>query len=787
MSNFAYKILEFEKIIKMLTSRAKTSFGRDLCEGLLPKTSFSEVSFALEETKESVEILNTTDIPFGGVRDIRHSLKRVKLGIILDTKDLQDILSTMYTMKNLKVFFKNLDLDSPILKEEAQNIEILGQLKNDIENIIDENGEIKDSATNDLMRIRNGIFQNKNKIKNTINGILKNPDYQKFFQENLVTIRNDRYVIPIKQEYRYQFQGIIHDQSSSGSTLFIEPMAIVDLNNKVKELILEEEKEVAKILRIISEKIMKSADILLENCSIIGKIDFAAAKGQLARKMRGIKAQLSKEKHILLNKCRHPLIKKEDVVPIDFVLGEDYRILLITGPNTGGKTVSMKTVALMCLMNQSGLFIPAEDGSKLCIFNNIYADIGDEQSIENSLSTFSSHMTNIIDILNKISEGDLLLLDEIGQGTDPEEGAALAMAIIEKLIDIKALVIATTHYNELKNFAYQNDCISNAQVEFDLDSLKPTYKLLIGTPGASNAFSISRRLGLSESIILRGKQLIRKEHENFTEVLNTLEREKLMYQQMNAEIAEKEAKINFLEENIKKENKILTQKKEDILKKAKEKAALILRNAKRESEEIIKELKANYDIYDKNEFQIKANKLRQDLQNNLDKVRINQENKNLGIKIDKEKLSIGDEVFVKSLNQKAIVLDKSKKDLTVQAGILKLNIKYEDCNFLKKAEKEKTIKTTKSKKFDQLSKVANIKTEIDIRGLMVDEAIEVLNKYIDDAVITNLPKIMIIHGKGTGALRKGIHQYLTKHPNVFKFTLANINEGGSGATEVLLK
>ena len=789
MNQSVFKTLEYAKIITMLENMATSNMGKELAQRLLPSSDIDEVIEWISHTQEANNILISSEPPFGGIHDIRSLLKKNALGLTIEVHSLLDILNTMYAMRSLKKFFKELEVDSPQFKEWAKNIEILGQLERDIDNIVDEHGSMKDSASIELMRIRREIKSSQRRIKTNLDGILKNPDFQKYFQDNIVTIRDERYVIPIKQEYRQQFPGVVHDQSSSGSTLFIEPMAIVDLNNDIKQFVIDEKREIERILKNISEKIAKNADILLNNCEIMANLDFAFAKAKLARKMRATKPEINDHGLVNLLKARHPLLNKEQVVPIDIKLGDTYRTLLITGPNTGGKTVSMKTLGLLVLMTQSGLFIPAQSGSEISIYQNVYADIGDEQSIEQSLSTFSAHMKNLVHILDNIEENDLLLLDEVGSGTDPEEGAALAMSILEKLMDIGVSTVATTHYNELKTFAYSKEGIENACVEFDIKSLRPTYRLLIGTPGASNAFAISKRLGLSDTLILRAQQLIKADHAQFENVLNTLESEKLLYEQKNADITERQQRIEKLEKQLADMKQEMTRKKEQTLRKTKEQCATLLRRTRRESEEIIKELKAQFNDQGIKKRQETIDLSRQKLKGKLDKVNDPGDDPNKpGEAVDIKTIAIGDVVYVNKLRQKGTVSAINGKELTVQLGSLKMNIKAKDCSFVSRAVKVKEAPTSKKAGgFNMLAKISQVSTQVDIRGLMVDEAIDVVGKYIDDAVISGLSRVLIIHGKGTGALRKGIHEYLKKHRNVLSYTLGDMDEGGSGTTAVNLK
>lgn len=789
MNKSVLKTLEFAKIIAMLEAMATSKMGKELASRLLPSDDFAEVKERISQTAEASNILVTDEPPFGGIHDIRSLLKKTKLGIVIEVNSLLDILNTMYAMRNLKKFFKELQTEAPQFKEWAKSLEILGQLEREIDNIVDEHGTMRDSASMELMRIRREIKSSQRRIKNNLEGVLKNGDYQKYFQDNIITMRDNRYVIPIKQEYRQHFPGVVHDQSSSGSTLFIEPMAVVDLNNNVKQLAIDEKREIQRIMQVISTKIAKQADILAANCEIMAQLDFAFAKAKLARKMHATEPEINNEGIIKLYKARHPLLDQQTVVPIDIRLGENFRTLLITGPNTGGKTVSMKTLGLLVLMTQSGCFIPVQSGSVISIYHNVFADIGDEQSIEQNLSTFSAHMRNIVAILANIEHDDLLLLDEVGSGTDPEEGAALAMAILERLMDIGASVVATTHYNELKTFAYATEGIENASVEFDIKTLSPTYRLLIGMPGASNAFAISRRLGLSETLIIRAKQLVKADHAQFENVLNTLESEKLLYEQKNADITERQQRIEKLEAKLTQMKQELSQKKDQSLRKTREQCAAMLRRTRRESEEIIKQLKEQFNDFGVKKRQEMIDDARHRLRNRLDKVNQPSADPNKpGEAVDLKTIAIGDIIYVNKLRQKGSITAINGKELTVQLGSLKMNVKAKDCSFVSHAVKEK--QTTTAKKaggFNMIAKVSQVHPEIDIRGMMVDEAIEVVSKYLDDAVIAGLPRVLIIHGKGTGALRKGIQEYLKHHRNVLSYTLGDVDEGGSGVTAVKLK
>lgn len=791
MEQATLKILQYNKIISKLMQKAHTTQGKEIAQNLQPAVDYADVCSSLEQTKEAHTILNEiSEPPFGGIFDIRQALKKAAMGTLLDAPTLLNIASTMYGMRNIKRFFKDCPVNTIILKEWALSIEILGQLEKDINNIIDEYGSIKDTASHELARIRSNIKSSQNRIKSTIDNILKNSELQKFFQENIVTVRDDRYVIPVKQEYRQQFPGIIHDQSASGSTLFIEPMSIATLNNDIKQYRLNEQRETNRILKVISEKIAKNEAVLQQNCLYLAQLDFTFAKAKLAHSMRAFMPILNEDGVTDLIAARHPLLDVENIVPIDIRIGENYRTLLITGPNTGGKTVSLKTLGILVAMAQSGLFIPANDGSRLAFYHNIFADIGDEQSIEQNLSTFSAHMTHIINILKNSDSDDLILLDELGSGTDPEEGASLAIAILEKFMTVNSSVIATTHYNELKTFAYSHDNIENASVEFDIKTLRPTYRLLIGIPGASNAFSISSRLGLDNSIILRAQQLIRADHANFENVLNTLETEKLLYEQKNAAMAEKERRINSLERRLSEQKQELAKKKSQTIKNTQRECAALLRDTRRQAESIIKDLKAQYNDSGKKNRQNVMNLARQQLQNNLDKFNnlTAADNQAAGSPIDLKTLQTGDTVLLTTLQQQAIVHEIKGQELVLLLGGLTTTVKANKCLFIKKGQTKTAVSGNNTiKTFSQLDKSIHVSRQIDIRGMMVDEAEELLSKYLDDAVLAGLKQIIIIHGKGTGALRKGIHEYLGRHRSVFDFTLADINEGGSGATVVQLQ
>lgn len=788
-----FKVLEFDKIQMKLKDCASSNFGKELAEKIFPSDDFETVRENLKLTTEAVKIFAMSSPPLGGIFDIREVLKKISLGSSADAEEFLNILSTMYAMRNVKKFFKEIEVDAPELKFRASQIEILGNLEKQLENAIDEHGSVKDSASSDLQKIRRELRAAQNKIKTEIFNILHDAGKQKFFQDAIITMRGDRYVVPVKLEYKAQFPGIVHDQSATGATVFIEPMSIVNLNNEVKQLEAEERAEVNRILRVLSDSVRKNSDELLNNVEILAEVDLVFAKAKLARDLNASEPIL--ENFTDLKSARHPLIPSEKVVPIDIKLGEKFSVLLVTGPNTGGKTVSMKTLGLLALMAQSGLYIPAAFGSSISVYKNIFADIGDEQSIEQSLSTFSAHMKKIVSILEKVQSTDLVLLDEVGAGTDPDEGAALAMSILEKLLKIKTQTIATTHYSELKTFAYSTDGIENACVEFNSETLQPTYKLLIGIPGASNAFAISQRLGLEKNIIDRAKNFITADHANFEKIVSELESQRIFYEQKNAEISAKQNQIAKHEKEISEMRNEIAKSKSEIIRKAKEKSAAMVRETKREAEEIISSLKEQF-----NDLGIK--KRQQAIQDAREKIRAAEfesipgiiADKSVGKRINKKFLSVGDTIYIKQLDQKGIVLaiEKDGKELSVQVGALKTTVKTSACKFVSHESEEisEPVQTSTNKNRGSknlLQKVSAVQREIDIRGMTVDEAEQVCGKFIDDAQLAGLKQILIIHGKGTGALRKGIHDFLRRNKSVENFNLADIDEGGAGATFVNLK
>lgn len=783
--------LEYERIQSMLAERTHMVASRELAERLQPATDLVNVANLLMETEEAERFLSIAAPPLGGIFDLRPVVKAARMGATLELGQLSDLKNTLSAIRTLKRFFKESEVDAPSLKKRAHSIEILGQLERSLENTIDEHGAVREDASVELRRIRRELRQTQNHIKERINGYLHGAEYQKYLQDSVTTIRDDRYVLLVKREYRKHFPGIVHDQSATGATLFIEPLAVLEMNNDVKQLKLLEIQEIQRILRVLTTEVVKNATLLLENMSIAAGLDLAFAKARLALDMHAVKPLVNDKGVTVLKEARHPLIDESLVVPISIELGRTYRLLLVTGPNTGGKTVTMKTVGLLSLMAQSGCYIPAAPDSQISIYQNIYADIGDDQSIEQNLSTFSAHITHLNAILSRATSRDLLLLDEIGAGTDPEEGAALAMAMLERMLQLGCVTIATTHYSQLKAFALAQEGVENACVEFDMQSLRPTYRLLIGFPGASNAFAISKRLGLPEALIQRAQEFLSTDHAQLDRVIGALEEEKKEFEETNRILREKEQAVERLKRKVEQTREELSQRKESIVERAREQSRTILNQTRLESEEIIKNLKLQFDDLGIRSRQQAIQEARKRLNASSERIAPRLSGKQAeGTPIDIKTIQPGDTVFVRKLNQKGIVQGINGQELLVQLGGLHTTIKASECTFIAYARKSSEITRSQHRHIHSsraLQKTATTKREIDLRGLMVNEAESVLDKFIDDAVMAGLSEILIIHGKGTGALRKGIHEYLKRHRSVASFAFAEMNEGGTGATVVTLK
>lgn len=785
-------VLEFNKIIESVESFAETETGKKEVRKLDISSDIERVNYLQNQTKEALSIIiEKSSPPLGGITDIRDYVKRGAVGGIISQRGLlncADTLRAARLMKNYVLLNNKEERKYEILEELCQNIYSNKDIEDKIYSIIISEEEISDDASPELKRIRRAIQIKNSAIKNKINSIVNSSTTQKYLQESIVTMRNDRYVVPVKKEYRSMIKGIMHDQSSTGSTIYIEPIAIVEMNNEVSNLKIEEKKEVERILLELSLMIGDIEREMIDNQQLLTQLDYIFAKGKYAISINAIEPKINDKGYIRIKKGRHPLIDPNVVVPINVWLGDEFTTLIITGPNTGGKTVAIKTIGLFSLMGMSGLHIPAEYGTEISLFSGVFADIGDEQSIEQSLSTFSSHMTNIVKIMKEIDDKSLVLFDELGAGTDPTEGAALAISILDKLHDRKIVTAATTHYSELKLYALTTDGVCNGSVEFNVETLSPTYKLLIGVPGKSNAFEISKKLGLDESIIQKAKSTIETEKIEFEDALNQIEKNRIYIEEKKSEIDRLSSESQKKHADfIAKERKAL-EKSEKLINEANYEARKIVEQTKRETAEIIKELKKLNLEMNKDKSR-RVNELRQNLN---DKTKVLEENPYTEQIFEDETydtttpLRKGDAVTVKSLNQKGYILsdEDDSQNVMVQIGIMKTKVKKSDLIKIKSDdEKNHNVKTSRIIKL----KTSSISTTIDVRGQNLEEALMEIDKYLDDAFMSNLNEIQIIHGKGMGILREGITQFLKKNKHVKDFRLGNFNEGGDGVTIVTFK
>lgn len=774
MDQRSLRILEWDKIRQQIAAFASFSLGKDLVLALEPSTDYSEVEQRLERTTHAVALLwKHGDPPFGGAVDISSILQRAAIGGILEGYELIQLARVLECAANMRRYLA----DSEHFSDLREQLASLPELKIEIYRCFDDEGNLKDNATPQLASIRRKIKTLENRVRDKLDNIIHSSSYQKLLQENIVTIRSGRFVVPVKQEYRSSFPGIVHDQSSSGATVFIEPAAVVEINNELRIAHQEEQREIERILRQLSSEVVPHGEQLKLTLETLAKLDLIFAMGKYSRKINGTPAELNQKGYIMIKKGRHPLLTGP-VVPIDVWLGDKAYILVITGPNTGGKTVTLKTVGLFALMTQAGLHIPAEPGSHMAVFDNIFADIGDEQSIEQSLSTFSSHMSNIVKILERATSRSLVLLDELGAGTDPTEGAALATALLDHLRENRVTTIATTHFSELKNFAYANPEVENASVEFDPVTLKPTYRLAIGIPGKSNAFAIARGLGLSEKIVNTARSLLNEERIRVDDIIGEIEIDR-----QESRKAREEA------EALKAEYAALKQKYEVLYSELSERKAELIAQAQEEAAELVKKTRENLDLL--------IGELRRQQNIDLEKIAaakrqelVEQQRKLKTSRPQKEKaqpvqhLKVGEQVRVRSLNQTGHVLEVSDTEAQVQVGIMKVSVKLTDLE--RTNEQPKTVVTHRLRSRGT-GKSSQIKPEIDLRGLTIDEALSAVDKYLDDAFLSSLNQIRIIHGKGTGALREAVQAQLRSHPHVKSFRLADPNQGGSGVTVVELE
>ncbi len=802
MNEKSLRVLEYDKIIEKLMSFAASTPGKKIASEVKPYTDFDKIKEAASQTDDAVAfIARRGSPPMSEIHDIRPSLKRIEIGGCLGFVELLHICDILKLCRRMKDY-SSIAEESP---ENENSVETLinslyfnKRLEEHISGCILSEEEMADDASPELYSIRRQIRDRQSSIKEKLNELIHSSSSSKYIQDSVVTIRGDRYVVPVKTEYRQQVPGLVHDTSASGQTLFIEPMAVVEANNKIKELKVKEQNEIERILYMLSSEVEAVKEELSRDVSVLSCLDFAFAKGKLSFEMRAVSPKVNCEHRINIVKGRHPLIAKENVVPIDFWIGKDFDSLIITGPNTGGKTVTLKTVGLFTLMAQSGLHVPADTGTELSVFENVYADIGDEQSIEQSLSTFSSHMKNIVEILSEASETSLVLFDELGAGTDPTEGAALAMSILECLHQKGCTSVATTHYSELKVYAVSTPGFENASCEFNVETLRPTYRLLIGVPGKSNAFAISKRLGLEESIIERAKEFLTSEDLRFEDLLIDIERNREESEKNKAYSDALKQEAEQLKWEMEKKQKALRSEREAYIRKAKEEAFEIVSKAKKETDALLSEMR-KLSFAQKNSIELKE---AETLKNNFNKTVAETEsglsenpltekkgeNGLPGISEEQLKKSLkeGSNVRITTLGHEGVVVRPPDKEgnVLVQAGLMKVLVHMSNLEPSKGKKENQPASYRSGGGVGLVEKTKNMSPEIDLRGCTIDEAKALIDKYLDDASCANFSPVSIIHGKGTGALRAGIHAFLKGHRHVKSFRLGSLGEGDTGVTIV---
>lgn len=785
MNEKSLRILEFNKIKDKIKKYARTNAGKEKISDLAPYDNVYEINNKLDETNEALEvILDKGNPPLEGLFDIHEGVERARKGGTLTPEQLLKIGSTLRAARNMKEFFKREDFEKAYerLEDLAYILTPVKNLEDDIERSIVSEEEISDKASATLYNIRRSLKEKNSSVREKISSIVRS--HSKYLQDDLYTMRGDRYVIPVKSEYKSAVPGIVHDQSSTGATFFIEPMSLVNLNNEIRELVLKEKAEIDRILAELSFKVKENSEQCLSNFKMLVEFDFIFAKARYGERLNAVRPLIREDGRFNIYSGRHPMIEDDKVVPSDVYIGEDFDTLMITGPNTGGKTVTIKMVGLLHIMGLSGLLIPARDNSSLSFFTEVFAEIGDEQSIEQNLSTFSSHMTNIVEIMRYVDDKSLVLFDEIGSGTDPAEGAALAISIIETLRSRKSRIIATTHYSELKAYALKTDGVENASVEFDIETLRPTYRLLIGVPGKSNAFEISKRLGLVEGVIKRAKAYMSEENLQFENLIRDLQEKSI--------VAKKEAREASALKKEAEELKLRYEDKLQKLEKARDKAYMdarheakeIISNAKEEADEILKAMRALEKMGIEGGGRARLEEERKKLKDSL-------EHKEKGLHNMKENegepitnVTLGMEAFLPSLNQTVVIISMpdNRGDVQVEAGIMKINVKLKDLRKTKVTKQEKV-----KKKREVKLNLSNIESRVDLRGMDSEEACYKTDKYLDDAYRANLGEVTIVHGKGTGVLRNAITAMLKRHPHVKSFRLGVYGEGGDGVTVVELK
>lgn len=785
MQERTLKVLEFNKIKDKLKDYAITTSSKEMIDKLQPYETIYEVRKKLKETDEALDLLITKgNPPFEGLHDVKEGVERAKKGGVLSPGQLLKIGGMLKCSRNFKNYISRREDETAhlILEDLAYILTPIKNLEDTIEISIISEEEISDRASGTLNSIRRNLKEKNSSVRDKINSIVRSN--AKYLQDSLYTMRGDRYVLPVKAEYKSAVPGLVHDQSSTGATLFIEPMSLVNLNNEIKELKLKEKAEIERILMDLSNKVFDVIDTVESNFNILTELDFIFAKGKYASSLNAICPEVNEDKSFDIIQGRHPLIDPKFVVPSDIYLGKEFSTLMITGPNTGGKTVTLKTVGLLHLMALSGLLIPAKDNSSVSFFRSIFADIGDEQSIEQSLSTFSSHMTSIVKIMESADESSLVLFDEIGSGTDPTEGAALAISIIETLREQGARIIATTHYSELKGYALRTSGIENASVEFDVETLKPTYRLLIGIPGKSNAFEISKRLGLREDVISKARQNISSENLKFEDLIRDLQEKSILANRDAREAKKLKIEADELKKKYDEKLKKLDEIRDKAYSEARQEARNIIARAKDEADEILKAMRELEKLGIAQGGRARLEEERKKLKDSLEnkEASLIKERENNGEVIDK--VTLGMDAYLPSLNQNVIIISMpdSKGEVQVEAGIMKINVKLKDLRKIKNAT------TKKERKRRELNlNLKSVESRVDLRGMDSEEACYRVDKYLDEAYMANLGEVTIVHGKGTGVLRKAINDMLKRHPHVKNYRLGEYGEGGDGVTIVVLK
>ena len=783
MQKRTLRVLEFTKIREQLADLAVTEMGREICLALEPETNLEEVRAAQQETEESTVVIQYLgSSPLSAFADVRSSLSLAEKGATLSPKALLEVATMLRVSRNVRDALVTDRETTPELTRMGSGLSDGRRIELDITDAILSEDEIADHASSALADIRRHLRGATDRIKDKLNQMVHSPNFQKYMQDPIITVRNGRYVIPVRAEFRAQVPGLVHDQSGSGATLFIEPMAAVEMGNELKQWELKERQEIERILASLSAEIAPVAQTLREDVETLARLDFIFAKGLLSRSMHAVSPKLNKDGYINIIRGRHPLIDPDKVVPSSLWLGKEFTELIITGPNTGGKTVTLKTVGLFTLMAQAGLQVPADLGTEMAVFEQVFADIGDEQSIEQSLSTFSGHMTNIVTIMKEVTPNDLVLFDELGAGTDPTEGAALAQSILTRLLHIKVRTMATTHYSELKAFALSTKGVENASVEFNVETLRPTYRLSIGVPGKSNAFEISRRLGLPENLIEAARQTLSSDSIRFEDVIANAEYHRQVAER-ERQLAEDAAKETVrLRDEAEKLRREMEEKRETMMRKSREDARRLMENTRRESEAILSDLRR---LRKSAGTEADVNSVRKRLDKDMDELaeglKTNQEDASQAPKT----VNPGDRVKILTINQEGTVLSKpdDKGDVQLQAGIMKFKANLSQLRLLKKTEeKQKTSVMAKTGAMER-----TVRMECDVRGMTLDEAILTVDQYLDAAIMAGMGEVSIIHGKGTGVLRSGIQQELRRHPHVKKQRLGIYGEGEDGVTIVTLK